>query len=130
MEAVTPESPLGQELMAFEIARQDALVAADAQALDRLMAPDLTHVHSSGQVHGKAEFLAHVAKMGGFVSIERGEITLRSDGRTALISGPTRNTVRRLDSGAIAVLDGFGTVVARRGSADWQVVLSQITRKS
>jgi len=127
MERIDPASPLGVELLAFEEARQAALIAADAEALERLLCDDLQHIHSSGLVHGKADFIAHVRRMGGFLSIERGAVSLYSDGRTALITGPTINRVRRIETGEIATLEGMGTVVARRGPAGWQVLLSQIT---
>ncbi|WP_323013643.1 nuclear transport factor 2 family protein [Devosia sp.] len=127
MEQIDPASPLGRELLAFEDARKAALIAADAEMLDRILANDLQHIHSSGQVHRKADFIAHVRRMGGFLSIERGEILLHSDGRTALLVGSTINRVRRMETDEIAALEGMGTVVAIRGPAGWQVLLSQIT---
>jgi len=124
---VDPASPLGAALLAVEAERQRALIAADAAALDRLLAPELIHIHSSGVAQTKPEFLAHVARMGGFVSITRGALGLKAGGGFALITGPTVNTVRRLDSGALARLEGFGTVLARQTGEDWQIVLSQLT---
>lgn len=127
MRRIDPGSDLGRELMAFEDARRSALIAADAIALGRLLGEELQHIHSSGQVHSKAEFIAHVLNMGGFLSIERGPLAIYSDDQSALITGQTINKVRRLDSGEIVELDGFGTVVANRGGDGWQVLLSQIT---
>jgi hypothetical protein len=127
MRNVDPWSPLGAELLAFEAERQRALVENDAAALEHLLADDLIHIHSSGQTHDKRQFIAHVGRMGGFVSIERGDLTLRAEGEMAVILGPTINTVRRLDSGAIARLEGFGTVLLERAPSGWRVVLSQMT---
>lgn len=128
MGLIAHDSPLGQELLTFEEERRRALISGDAAVLDRILHPDLVHVHSSGMVHGKAEFIAHVGRMGGFVDITRGPIELRATGAGgALMTGPTVNRVRRLDSGKIVDLTAFGTVVALRGSAGWQVLLSQIT---
>ncbi|MFC3058877.1 nuclear transport factor 2 family protein [Paenirhodobacter populi] len=128
MGLIAHDSPLGQELMAFEGERRRALISGDAAALDRILHPDLVHVHSSGMVHGKAEFIAHVGRMGGFVDITRGPVELRTTGADgALMTGPTVNRVRRLDSGEIVDLTAFGTVVALRGGDGWQVLLSQIT---
>ncbi|RWR32449.1 nuclear transport factor 2 family protein [Sinirhodobacter populi] len=128
MGLIAHDSPLGQELLAFEEERRRALISGDAAALDRILHPDLVHVHSSGMVHGKAEFIAHVGRMGGFVDITRGPVELRTTGAGgALMTGPTVNRVRRLDSGEIVDLTAFGTVVALRGADLWQVLLSQIT---
>lgn len=124
---VDPASAMAAELLGFEAERQRALVEPDLVSLERLLAPDLIHVHSSGLVHDKPAFIAHVARMGGFVSIERGALDVRSGHGVALITGPTVNTVRRIESGELARLEGFGTVLARHTADGWQVVLSQIT---
>lgn len=118
---------LRAEVEAAERARQAALVAADMAALTALLAEDLIHVHSTGMVHGKAELMAHVARMGGFVSIERGTLDIRIAGDMALVAGPTVNTVRRPGAPDPVALRGFQTVALRRGPGGWQVVLSQLT---
>ncbi|MFG6082947.1 DUF4440 domain-containing protein [Paracoccus litorisediminis] len=120
-------SALGQEILAFEAARQAALIAADPAALARILHDDLTHVHSSGQVHGKGEFIAHVGRMGGFVAITRGALELRSLGGGVLITGPSLNRVRRIDTGELVDLDGFSAIAAVQTTAGWQVLLSQMT---
>ena len=127
MGLIPHDSDWGREILAFEAQRQAALVAADPEALARLLHDDLIHVHSRGNAHTKAEFIAHVLKMGGFVSIERGALELRGVGETVVITGPTVNTVIRHDTGARAALNGFGTVVAVKTAGHWQVLLSQIT---
>lgn len=127
MALIDHASDLGREILAFEAARQEALVSGDPEALDRILHADLVHVHSSGQVHGKAAFIAHVARMGGFVSITRGALELRAAGDGVLVTGPTLNRVRRIGTGELASLEGFGTVLAVRGGDGWQVLLSQVT---
>lgn len=124
---VDPDSPLGLEIAAFERARQAALVSGDVGALNAVLHDDLLHIHSSGMVHTKSEFIAHVGRMGGFVSIERGALEIRQTGDAVILTGPTKNTVRRLETGEVATLDGFGTVVAVRDGGAWRVILSQIT---
>ncbi|QYZ69579.1 nuclear transport factor 2 family protein [Neotabrizicola shimadae] len=127
MRRLDPASDEAQALLAFESQRRRALIAADRAALDQLLHDDLIHVHSSGLVHGKADFIAHVGRMGGFIAIERGALDLRLGQDTALIAGPTRNTVRRLESGETAVLDGYGSVLVTWAAGRWQVLLSQLT---
>lgn len=124
---IAHDTPLGQEVLAFEQARQAALVSGDPAALDAVLHDDLIHIHSSGMAHTKAELIAHVRKMGGFVAIERGALELRRAGDAVVITGPTLNTVRRMDTGDVATLDAFGSVVIVEGAKGWQVVLSQIT---
>lgn len=125
---IAPDSPLGREVLAFEATRQQALIGADPAVLAAILHDDLVHVHSSGQVHGKADFIAHVLRMGGFLAITRGALEMRAVGPGVLITGPTINRVRRVDSGEVVDLDGFGSVVAVPGPAGWQVLLSQITK--
>ena len=92
-----------------------------------LLADDLVHIHSTGMVQGKAEFLEHVVKMGGFVAIERPTPDIRLLGDIAIISGETCNVVRALHDGAERVRHGFSTLVLRRSPQGWQIVLSQMT---
>ncbi|WP_051356928.1 nuclear transport factor 2 family protein [Azorhizobium doebereinerae] len=128
MAPIPHDSPLGRTLLAFEAERRQALVSADPAQLERILHPDLVHIHSSGRAQDKAGFMAHVTRMGGFLDITRGELTLHAAGEGgAIISGSTVNRVRRLDTGEVADLVGFGTVVAVHGPLGWQVLLSQIT---
>ena len=127
MALIAHDTELGREILAFEAARQAALTSADRAALEAILHDDLCHVHSRGNVHGKAAFIDHVLRMGGFVSIARGALELRATGDAVVITGPTVNTVRRHETGDLAVLEGFGSVVAVEGTDGWQVLLSQIT---
>ncbi|ATM05571.1 nuclear transport factor 2 family protein [Raoultella planticola] len=114
-------------LLTLETQRQQALVAGDSVRLAALLADDLVHIHSTGMVQGKAGFLEHVVKMGGFVAIERPAPDIRLLGDIALISGETRNVVRSLHDGAERVRHGFSTLVLRRSPQGWQIILSQMT---
>lgn len=115
------------EVLEAEQARQHALVRKDLAALEWLLADDLVHVHSSGQVHTKPEFIAHLDRMGGFRSIERGPLDIRVEGDIAIVTGTSINGVRRLDTGEDVRLEGFATQILRRGPRGWQIVLSQLT---
>lgn len=115
------------DILETEEARQHALMTKDLGALEWLLADDLTHVHSSGMVHGKAEFIAHLDRMGGFRSIERGPLDIRVEGNMAIVTGNTTNGVRHVQTGEDITLEGFATMILRRGPRGWQVVLSQLT---
>lgn len=47
-------------IRALEQARLDALGRHDVDSIERLLAPDLVHVHATGLVENKAEFIAHL----------------------------------------------------------------------
>ncbi|WP_416412538.1 nuclear transport factor 2 family protein [Pantoea sp. App145] len=115
------------QLLAFEQQRQRALIEADLTALENMLAADLIHIHSTGMVHTKAQFLAHVKRMGGFVSIQREPPDIRVEGDIAILTGNTRNRVRRLETGEEAERYGFSTLVLRRTAGGWQILLSQLT---
>lgn len=121
------QSVMIAELRAAEAERQRALVTPDLAALERILADDLIHIHSTAAIHDKQGLIAHVARMGGFVSIERGPLDIRPLGEVALVLGQTVNTVRRIETGEIARLEGFATLLYRRGPQGWQVLLSQLT---
>ena len=118
---------INNELLAFERQRQKALIAADIAALTPMLADDLIHIHSTGMVHNKAQFLAHVQRMGGFVAIERPDPDILVQGDFALLTGETHNQVRKLETGEVMSRRGFSTLVLRRGPDGWQILLSQLT---
>lgn len=115
------------EVLDFEQRRQQALVSADLVALASMLAEDLVHVHSTGVVHNKAQFLEHVRRMGGFIAIERDAPQIRLEGELAILTGETRNTVRSLATGETITRYGFSTLVLRRTASGWQIALSQLT---
>ncbi|MCZ4061516.1 nuclear transport factor 2 family protein [Pantoea sp. LMR881] len=115
------------ELLEFEQQRQRALTQPDLILLEKLLAEDLIHIHSTGMVHNKPQFLRHVERMGGFTAICRETPDIRLAGDIALLTGNTCNTVRLLETGEEKVRSGFSTLVLRRTSQSWQIVLSQLT---
>lgn len=114
-------------ILKFEARRQQALISADICTLETLLADELIHIHSTGMVHDKAQFLHHITAMGGFVSIERPCPQVSFVGDMALVVGETHNTVRQITTGDIMTRHGYSTLVLKRGAADWQIVLSQMT---
>ena len=110
-----------------EAEHQRALIAADTKVLDRILADDLIHVHSTAMVHGKREFLDHLQRMGGFISIGRGPVEIRIAGDMATVTGPAVHRVRSPETREEVALDGFSTLVLRRSDGGWQIMLSQMT---
>ncbi|MEG3109585.1 nuclear transport factor 2 family protein [Pantoea sp. T14] len=119
--------PQFSELLEFEQQRQQALTRPDLVLLERLLAEDLVHIHSTGMVHNKQQLLTHIERMGGFIAISRATPEIRLEGNIAILTGNTRNTVRLLETGEEKVRFGFSTLVLRRMPQGWQIVLSQLT---
>ena len=115
------------ELLEFERLRQQALTRPDLVLLEKLLAEDLIHIHSTGMVHNKQQLLEHVERMGGFIAISRGTPEIHLEGNIAILTGQTRNTVRLMETGEEKVRFGFSTLILRRAPQGWQIVLSQLT---
>lgn len=77
-------------LIALEARRNQALVANDMAALGELLAEDLTYVHASGKLDGKASLLASIGRDYSYLESERGEIDVRVFGDTAVMTGPAK----------------------------------------
>lgn len=106
--------------------RRAALVTRDLAALDTLMADDLVHIHSTGVVHSKEEFLKYNAdERRGFMSVERGPLTVRVTGDIAIITG--RMTNHMYVEGGDKVLSGMVTQVLRREGRAWCFINFQFT---
>lgn len=106
--------------------RQAALVAVDLPTLGELFAEDLIHIHSNGLVHDKAQLLHHVEQRRSFRRIDRGPLTVRVAGNTALLLGAMTNHMT-ID-GVARVLEGVVAQVLRRDVDGWRFVLFQFTK--
>lgn len=114
-------------LLELEDRRQRALIAVDLDELDDLLADDLVHIHAPGIAHDKAQLLEHTATRRAYLQIERGPLTVRVYGDTAVLTGQIRNRLRTAEGGE-RTLGGVATQVAVR-SADgrWRFVSFQMT---
>ena len=117
-----------QEVLAAEDARFAAMIAADTAALARMLADDLTYVHSSGRVETKDEYLKAVASQAirylAFVPSER-RVTL-VDACAAIIMG--RANARVVVAGQEQALDIRYVGVYGRAAPGWQLRGWQTTR--
>jgi ketosteroid isomerase-like protein len=121
------QDPRVAALLARENERQAALIAADFDALDRILADDLIHVHGGGNVDTKAEYFHLLKTLFIFVAIERENPDIRFLGDAALMTGEMTQTVRLNADGETKTIRAFGTQVwALRGGA-WLQVLYQAT---
>lgn len=92
--AVLSAAPAGsgsakQEVLAAMDAYKNAMVQKDGAALDRLLAPDLTYVHSTGSFESKADVIKAITTVK--TVIEKIEFlpdtTVRIHGNTAYVNG-------------------------------------------
>src|ERR1700742_4424960 len=100
---MTTDDPRTPKIMALDEARRAAMIAEDFAALDRLLADDLVPVHADGHADTKAQYLRMIADFCGFEAIERGPVTVRFYGDTAVMTGPMIHTVRIKPTGAVRI---------------------------
>jgi hypothetical protein len=118
-----------QELLQAERSRRDALVADDMVAFALLIADDVTHVHTTGIVHGKAELLGHAGGFLRFIDIERRDLRVRMiDEDHAVMTGGMTNIVARRGHDERVEVNAFVTQVWERREGRWQIVNFQATR--
>lgn len=122
-DAASPE----QSLLQIERDWNQALLAKDYKALDRIMAEDWVGIDFRGMPVTKAESIAELKAGGsGNQSVELGDMTVKVFGDTAIVIGSDteKSTYHGKDtSGRYAWTDVF---VKRHGR--WQAVASQTTR--
>ncbi|MGZ8350242.1 MAG: nuclear transport factor 2 family protein [Allosphingosinicella sp.] len=114
---------LAATLIELEAARRDALVGDDMGRLAGLVADDVVHVHTTGNVHGKAELLDHAGRFLQFLEVKRGPLLVRPLGaEAAVMTGPMTNIVRRRGHDERVEVNAFVTQVWARRDDRWQIV--------
>lgn len=113
---------LETSLRAREDERRRALVVGDMAALAELVTDDLVHVHTTGNVHNKAQLLEHAGGFLEFLNVERGPLTIRRIGPdAAVMTGPMTNTVRRRGVDERVTVRAFVTQVWIRCDGAWRI---------
>jgi Domain of unknown function (DUF4440) len=116
-----------QELQKAEKDRFEAMVKADAGALDRLLAPELTYTHSNAQVQNKSSFIADIkGKVIRYLAIEPSDIHVVVMGTTAVVTGSAALHAIQNGSDLAFKIRYTDVQVNRRG--EWQMVAWQATR--
>ncbi|EQB04258.1 hypothetical protein L288_14360 [Sphingobium quisquiliarum P25] len=110
--------------------RRAALIAQDRHALEDLLADDLIHVHASGAVQNKGEFLTYALEVMRFVDIAQHEAAVRPAGDNgAIVSGAVTTSLMRRATGEQLTSRTFATQVWRRESGGlWRQVAYHATR--
>lgn len=109
-----------QEVLQCERDRIAALLTADLERLDALMAVDLIHIHGSGQVEAKSEYLDGVRQKYRFHQIDRRDLKLRSFGPIIVVTGSIsqRFSIARAE-GEIRT-EGLLTQIWARSAGRWR----------
>lgn len=117
-----------EELLACEAARARALVERDYGTLAALLADDLLHVHSTGQVHCKDAYLAYVRGPLAFLSVERRGLKVRMLGKAALMTGAMSNVMQPPGPAAPVTVQSHVVQLWTASSTGWRLAVFQATR--
>lgn len=93
---------LQQRIVQRERQRCEALVRNDIAALERLLSPDLLHIHANGQAQDRAAYLNTIAQHLEFITVCRSDLHVRLLGacaEVALATGTLQQTVRMRATG-------------------------------
>lgn len=98
--------------------RRQAMISADQNALNDLLADDLTWTHSSGATESKAEFIAAIVERRVvYEQLDVSEDQLRGDGEVVLHNGRLRGRASR---------DGQAKALHAKFLAVWRVSDGQL----
>lgn len=107
-------------ILQLESERCRALAARDLPALEALMDDGLVHVHATGKVDDKAQYLEMVARHIDFLSVERSGMRVRVHGDTAIASGRLQQRIVLRESGEQRLMQAYVTQVWIRGEGGWR----------
>ena len=116
-----------EEILKLEDQRIQAMITGDLATLDRILADDLTYVHSGGQLESKAEFLGRL-KSGDlkYRAMPREDVTVRIIGCAALVTGTATAEVESKGENLSLTLRFTDVYVERAGR--WQLLAWQSSR--
>lgn len=113
-----------EELRSIERARLEAMVAADAPTLERLLGEDLQYGHSTGVLHTKPELLALLTsgKLD-YLALRPRTLDVRTHADTALLTGIVEVEANAGPRRLAAALRFLAAYARREGR--WQLVAYQ-----
>ncbi|CAN5758246.1 hypothetical protein BH09PSE5_BH09PSE5_05690 [soil metagenome] len=109
-----------QQVRSLEQARIDALSRHDVETVSALMAEELVHIHVTGKVENKRDFIEHLRAQPR--KTERLSLDVRVYGDTAVMTGDVANTLTRPGQTTPEVVTMRVTQVAHRSAGSWKFV--------
>lgn len=104
------------------------LMDDDLEGLETVVAPDLVHVHATGVVDDKANYLRGVRERFRFLSVARPEMNVRVLGATAIVTGRLEQRIQMRDTSQLVDLVTFTTQVWTLTNGTWRQCSFQATR--
>jgi len=105
-----------------DAARSRALIEQNYQALDALLHDELIHIHTSGVVERKAQFLETVRNRFRFLKVERRNYALRLAGAAVIAVGELDQRVQIQATGEEVNLEMITTQVWVARPVGWQQI--------
>lgn len=115
------------EIERLESERCRAVMARDLPALATLVDDDLVHIHASGRVENKAQYLAGIEKRFVFRDVARQNLTIRVYGDIAVATGGLTQTVEVVGTPQIIQMKAVVTQVWRSRDGAWRQIAFQAT---
>lgn len=115
------------EIKRLENERCRALMARDLKAVAALVDEDLVHIHASGRIDTKLEYLTGVEKRFLFRDVVRQDLTIRVFGDIAVATGGLTQTVEIAGTSETRQMKAVVTQVWRRRDGAWRQVSFQAT---
>jgi ketosteroid isomerase-like protein len=112
---------LHDEVVALEKARLDALDRNDIDAIAQMMSEDLVHVHATGMVENRAQYLDGLRALPRRTKRENLHIILCGD-QAAVLTGNVVNSLTRPGQTTLEQTRLIVTLVARREEGIWRFV--------
>lgn len=125
--AMAQSNATEQAILKLEQEWVDALVKADAAALERIYSEDLTYTHSTGATDTKAIYIANLkAGKTKYESLVREEVKVRIYGNTALHTSKTN--IKLVSNGQAQSFAVKMLHVYVKEGKNWRMVAHQTTR--
>jgi hypothetical protein len=111
----------------LENERCRALTCGDYESLGLLLSEDLVHIHATGIIEDKADYLASIATGLRFVRIERSSSKVRVYSDIAVMTGILEQTIRVLATNDIVEMRAAATQTWARSGTGWKQISFQAT---
>ena len=126
-QAAPPAADPEKEVLAQQARRIEAMIKADAKVLDEILRDDLTYIHSSGPLEGKAQVLDEIVTSRiRYRSLNPSEQTVRVYGDTVVVTG--RAQIQAQSGGKVVGFPIRFTEVWVRAQGVWRLAAWQSTR--